>query len=184
MIKSQAHWHLAQTTKLPGELAGWLTDKGSLTLRLQQTSKQQFKVDLQQTGWQKPLSEEALKLEQPLHEHAYCREVILRDGELPRVYARTIVPRASYQALQAHLHIHHLGNRSLGEILFTDPAIKRGSLEVASLRAGNSLFELAKHSGIVMDDSAIMWARRSCFYFADNSLLVCEIFLPNQDWSV
>lgn len=183
MIKSQAHWQPAANAKLPNELAGWLTDKGSLTLRLQQTSQQQFIVDVQQTGWQKPLPEEALKLEQPLHEHAYCREVILRDGDEARVFARTIVPRVSYQALQAHLHIHHLGNRSLGEILFTDPAIKRGSLEVASLRAGHSLFELAKQSGIEMDDSAIMWARRSCFYFADNSLLVCEMFLPHQDWS-
>jgi chorismate--pyruvate lyase len=52
MLKSQTHWHPAPTAKLPGELAGWLTDKGSLTLRLQQTSQQQFKVDLQQTGWQ------------------------------------------------------------------------------------------------------------------------------------
>ena len=183
MLKSQTHWHPAPTAKLPGELTGWLTDKGSLTLRLQQTSQQQFNVDLQQTGWQKPLTEEALKLEQPLYEHAYCREVILRDGDQPRVFARTIVPRASYQALQAHLHIHHLGNRSLGEILFTDPAIKRGPLEVASLRSGQSLFELAKHSSNELNDSSIMWARRSCFYFAENSLLVCEIFLPNQDWS-
>ncbi len=184
MMKSQAHWHSAATAKLPSELAHWLTDKGSLTLRLQQTSQQQFSVDLQQSGWQKPLTEEALKLEQPLHEHAYCREVILRDGDEARVFARTIVPRVSYQALQAHLHIHHLGNRSLGEILFTDPAIKRGPLEVTSLRAGQSLFEQAKHHGIEMDDKAIMWARRSCFYFADSSLLVCEMFLPNQDWSI
>lgn len=184
MMKSQAHWHPAATAKLPNELAGWLTDKGSLTVRLQQTSQQQFSVDLQQSGWQKPLTEEALKLEQPLHEHAYCREVILRDGDEARVFARTIVPRVSYQALQAHLHIHHLGNRSLGEILFTDPAIKRGPLEVTSLRAGHSLFEQAKHHGIEMDDNAIMWARRSCFYFAENSLLVCEMFLPNQDWSI
>ncbi|MDO8826634.1 chorismate lyase [Methylophaga sp.] len=183
MIRSQAHWHSAATAKLPSELADWLTDKGSLTLRLRQTSQKQFSVDLQQTGWQKPLTEEALKLEQPLHENAYCREVILRDGDKARVFARTIVPRASYQALQAHLHIHHLGNRSLGEILFTDPAIKRGPLEVASLRTGQSLFELAKHNGIALDDKAIMWARRSCFYFAGNSLLVCEMFLPNQDWS-
>ena len=71
----------------------------------------------------------------------------------------------------------------LGEILFTDPAIKRGPLEVASLRSGQSLFELAKHSSNELNDSSIMWARRSCFYFADNSLLVCEIFLPNQGWS-
>ena|SRR5690554_3309344 len=182
MMKNQAHWQSAQTAKLPSALADWLTDEGSLTLKLQQTSQQQFQVDLLHTGWQKPLTEEALKLDQALHENAYCREVILRDGELPRVYARTIVPRSSYQALQTHLHIHHLGNRSLGEILFTDPAMVRGSLEVTSLQAGQSLFELAKQSGIEMDVKAVLWARRSCFYFADNKLLVCEMFLPNQDW--
>lgn len=184
MIKSQVHWHPAATAKLPGELADWLTDKGSLTLRLQQTSQQQFNVDVQQTGWQKPFTDEALKLEQPLYQHAYCREVILRDGDCSRVFARTIVPRTSYQALQAHLHIHHLGNRSLGEILFTDPAIQRGPLEVASLRSGQSLFEQAKRYGLELDDKATMWARRSCFSFAGNSLLVCEMFLPNQDWSI
>lgn len=184
MINGQAHWYPANKLKLPGELAAWLTDKNSLTLRLQQTSLQQFHVDLLQTGWQKPLTEEALKLEQPLAQRTYCREVILKDGEQARVFARTVVPRVSYQALQAHLQIHHLGNRSLGEILFTDPAIKRGPLEVASLRSGNHLFELAKKHDIALDDNAVMWARRSCFYFAENSLLVCEMFLPDQDWAV
>lgn len=183
MMKSQARWHPALTTKLPSKLASWLTDQGSLTLRLQQTSEQQFRVDLMHTGWQKPLIDEALKLGQPLAEKAYCREVLLSDGDSPRVYARTIVPRASYQALQTHLHIHHLGNRSLGEILFSDPAIERGPLEVIRLQSGQNLFERAKQYGIDLDESATLWARRSCFHYAVYKLLICEIFLPNQDWS-
>lgn len=183
MTKRQTHWKPALHTELPNYLADWLTDQGSLTLRLQQTSKQQFHVDVTHTGWQNPLVDEAAKLEQPLQEDVYCREVLLKDGELARVFARTIVPRESYKTLQTHLHIHHLGNRSLGEILFSDAAIERGPIEVACIQTGHNLFALAKQSGVELDDDAVLWARRSCFYFAENRLLVCEMFLPNQDWS-
>lgn len=181
MIKSQTHWQPAHAVKLPTELADWLTDTGSLTLKLQQTSQQQFHVDLLDTGWQKPLAEEALRLGQATEEMAYCREVILRDGKLPRVYARTIVPRNSYQKLQAQLPIDSLGNRSLGEMLFNDSAMTRGPLEVARLHSGQALFELARQHGMVLDANIAVWARRSCFYVADNRLLITELFLPSRD---
>lgn len=181
MNNSQTHWQPAHAVKLPTALADWLTDTGSLTLKLQQTSQQQFHVDLLETGWQKPLAEEALKLAQAAEEVAYCREVILRDGTLPRVYARTIVPLNSYQQLQAQLPIESLGNRSLGEMLFNDSAMTRGPLEVARLHGGQALFELARQRGMLLDADAAIWARRSCFYAADNRLLITELFLPSRD---
>lgn len=181
LSNSQTHWQPAHAVKLPTTLADWLTDTGSLTLKLQQTSQQQFYVDLLETGWQKPLAEEALKLAQAAEEIAYCREVILRDGELPRVYARTIVPRNSYQQIQAQLAIGSLGNRSLGEMLFNDSTMTRGPLEVAKLQRGQALFELARQHSTLLDADVAVWARRSCFYAADNRLLITELFLPSRD---
>lgn len=181
MSNGQTHWQPAHAVQLPTALADWLTDTGSLTLKLQQTSQQQFYVDLLETGWQKPLAEEALKLAQGVEEVAYCREVILRDGTLPRVYARTIVSRDSYQKLQAQLPIDSLGNRSLGEMLFNDSVMMRGPLEVARLHSGQALFELVRQRGMLPDANVTLWARRSCFYAADNRLLITELFLPSWD---
>ena len=80
------------------------------------------------------------------------REVELLGNQKPVVNARSLIPLTDDTR-----DILSIGSRPLGEILFDDPDIKRGHLEVGSFE--NS------------------WARRSTFTIGKTNLLVTEIFL-------
>ena len=116
------------------------------------------------------------------HTRAFSREVVLQCGEHALVYARTVIPARTLKGRLSRLA--KLGEKPLGEILFTDPHILRHDLEIARLQPGELLFEKARLS---MKDSqyaavTAIWARRSTFAYHDKRLLVSEIFLPNQEF--
>lgn len=167
-------WHPPQRRLMPAKLASWLTDANSLTRRLQAHNQHDFSVELLGNCWIKPLTDEATSLNLPVTEHIYQREVRLMDGDTANVYARTIIPRTTYMAMQHRFN--HLGNKPLGDLLFSDPLVKRGPIEVACLKPGQWLYEMA-----VLDENyrpKELWARRSPFYLSGKILLVNEIFLP------
>lgn len=167
-------WVRPQRRLMPQNLASWLTDSGSLTRRLQQHNQHGFAVDLLGNSWIKPLMDESLKLNLRLTELSYQREVRLMDGQQANVYARTIVPLATYKAMP--YRFNQLGNKPLGEVLFTDPSVKRGDIEVARLVPGQWLYEMAVLEENCRPDE--LWARRSPFLIKGKPLLVNEIFLP------
>lgn len=174
-MRNWTRWHTPQRRLMPAELAPWLTDSGSLTQRLQAQNQHGFSVQLLNTCWMKPLPEECLFLDIPPTEMAYQREVRLMDGSEANVYARTIIPLATFQAMKQRFN--NLGNRPLGELLFTDPSAKRGAIEVACLKSGQWLYEMALLEECIRPDE--LWARRSHFYLSGKKLLVNEIFLPS-----
>lgn len=178
-MKYWSNWQPPILQSLPPSLRYWLTDTGSLTRQLQQACEQTFSVALLQTDWQRPLPDEALLLRQPLVQLMFQREVQLLDGDVPQVYARTLVPVKTYQAMRARFDA--LGNQSLGEMLFNEPTLRRGPIQVACLRPGQPLFKLAARHLHSKPDR--LWARRSCFYLDDKAMLVNEIFLPSDKWS-
>jgi len=167
-------WHTVQRRLMPRELAPWLSDTGSLTRRLKRHNQVDFSVQLLGNSWIKPLTDESLALQVPLPELSYQREVLLMDGNNANVYARTVVPRTTYMALQHRFN--QLGNKPLGELLFTDPTVVRGPIEIACLKPGQWLYEMA----LLEEPSrpAVLWGRRSQFYLSGKPLLVNEIFLP------
>ena len=175
----RSHWQPPLVQSLPPALREWLTDSGSLTQQLTKVCKQAFSVRLLQSGWQRPLPDESLLLDQPLGQLMFSREVHLLDGDKAEVYARTMVPKHTYQAMQARLET--LGNRSLGEMLFNDPSLQRGEIEVTCLQPRDVLFKLATRHLNELPEK--LWARRSCFYLEDKGMLVNEIFLPSDKWS-
>lgn len=167
-------WHPPQRRLMPAKLASWLTSTDSLTRRLQTYNKHGFSVELLGNCWIKPLTDEAISLGLPMAEHIYQREVRLMDGDTANVYARTVIPRTTYMAMQHRFN--SLGNKPLAELLFTDPQVKRGEIEIACLKPGQWLYEMA-----VLDEDyrpEMLWGRRSVFYLSGNKLLVNEIFLP------
>ncbi len=167
-------WHPPQRRLMPAKLASWLTATDSLTRRLQAHNQYDFSVELLGNCWIKPLTDEAISLGLSTAEHVYQREVRLMDGDNANVYARTVIPRATYLAMQHHFN--SLGNKPLGELLFTDPLVQRGPIEIACLKPDQWLYEMA-----VLDENyrpEILWGRRSVFYLSGKSLLVNEIFLP------
>jgi chorismate--pyruvate lyase len=178
-MKYWTSWQPPLLQSLPVTLRPWLTDTGSLTRLLQQACEQDFSVNLLRTGWQRPLPDEALLLRQPPIRRLFQREVQLLDGGKPQIYARTLVPIKTYQAMRARFN--GLGNQSLGEMLFTDPSLKRGPIQVACLMPDMAQYAMATRD--IEARPACLWARRSCFYLNGKALLVSEVFLPSDKWS-
>jgi len=173
-------WQPPLLQSLPSALRVWLTDTGSLTRRLQQSCQQPFSVALLDNQWRRSLPDEALLLRHAFTQLMLQREVHLLDGSQPQIYARTVVPRSTYLAKSQRFDA--LGNQSLGEMLFNEPSLKRGPLQVACLQPGQFLFEMATKR--LPSRPQYLWARRSCFYVGNKNMLVNEVFLPSDKWSV
>jgi chorismate--pyruvate lyase len=159
---------------MPAALQPWLTDTGSLTRRLQQFNQVDFSVHLLGNHWLAPLPEESLFMATPAQQMAYQREVRLLDGGQANVYARTVIPLATFTALKQRFTT--LGNKPLGEMLFNDPSISRGDIQIALLKPGQWLYEMAVWEEGYRPE--VLWGRRSPFYIGGKILLVNEIFLP------
>ncbi|MEL0028849.1 MAG: chorismate lyase [Perlucidibaca sp.] len=144
----------------PDSVRSWLDEPGSLTARLSTLARGDFRVQVLHEGWARPTREECRHLGLGNHEYAWVREVILLGCGQPWVRARSILPRSSLVGVGRRLT--RLGNRSLGGLLFRDPALIRGDIACARLNL----------------DGAGTWARRSRLVLHDHPVLVAEAFLP------
>ncbi len=138
----------------------WLDEPGSLTARLIQRAQGQFRVQVLSEGWAHPTREERLCLGISAREYAWIREVMLIGNGEHWVQARSILPRSSLVGVGRRLT--RLGNRSLGGLLFRDPALLRGDIASACLTLGGGP----------------VWARRSKLMLHGHPVLVAEAFLP------
>jgi len=173
----QPVWHQATSlflTRAPTLIRPWLIDKQSLTARLRCACTAQFRVQLLDEQWTRiPLSERrALGLGGD--KKAYVRQVHLYCGDTPWVYARTVIPQ---QSLRGKLYgLTKLGNKSLGSVLFAEPTMQRGLMEIAHVSADSLLYTTALGKQDASGDA--IWGRRSVFNLFGGNLLVNEFFLP------
>ncbi|UTA47979.1 chorismate lyase [Simiduia sp. 21SJ11W-1] len=171
----EPHWRDAQQVswQLPKPLLPWLLDEGSLTARLIEHSQQRFAVDLLAQGWGEGYVGEYRLLNSPLRQKMLVREVILQGAGRPWVYARSLVPVTSLQGrLKA---LKQLDNRPLGALLFQDPGMQRGPIQVAEIRPAHGYL----HASAAPQTHTPLWGRRSVFYLDQQPLLVSEVFLPD-----
>ncbi|AWF83577.1 chorismate lyase [Microbulbifer sp. A4B17] len=156
----------------PKPLVPWLTYSGSLTAALKQQSSGDFYVRVLYQGWQAPRCEESLVLGLHHGNRALIREVLLYGCGQPWVYARSVLPERSLQGKSRNLR--SLDTRPLGELLFSEPGIRRGEITLNLLQKSpeSQYCELGGKSPEV-------WGRRSVFWLRDKPLLVAEAFLPN-----
>ncbi len=153
---------------LEPDLHDWLyVDKGSLTRRLTELADGAFSVIPLHQAWQPLRADECAALGVAEASEGWVREVYLCGHEQPWVFARSVAARAQLDA--AGLDLQSLGNRSLGELLFSDPAFARGQLEACHYPA-QWLPQAQRVDGL--------WARRSCFRQNRLGVLVAEVFLP------
>ncbi|AHE97606.1 chorismate--pyruvate lyase [Thioalkalivibrio paradoxus ARh 1] len=156
---------------MPGLVRGWLLEPGSLTQRLRQGCPDGFHLDLLEQRLMRPLRDEALALGRPSHEVAMVRQVRLCCKGVVWVHARTVIPLPSLE--RGLRRLTRLGARPLGEVLFADPTMTRGEVEVIRLTPGHFLHA---QSGAAGDE--VLWGRRSVFTLQRQPLLVSEFFLP------
>ena len=168
-------WRRLRRARVPGAMLPWLYDPGSLTARIRcACGSRRFRVRVLRQGWGRPLYSEARVLGSRPGEIAIVREVELHCDDAPWVFARTLIPASSLRGSARRLA--HLGERPLGEVLFSDPRMQRGAVEMARLSARHRLFQSAV-AGLSQRPGEI-WGRRTLFHMGRHPLLVNELFLP------
>jgi len=167
--------HLVRRTELTPGSRDWLHDEGSLTRRVLERCGGRFRVDVCRQGWSRPLASESQALGAQGRQAALLREVVLRCAEAPWVFARTLIPATTLQGSGRRLAL--LRDRPLGALLFADPGVERGALQVARLLPDHVLFRSAVASLELVPKS--LWARRTLYYMDGRPLLVNEVFLPH-----
>ena len=125
------HWH--NNPPANSLLREWLLNEGSLTRLLQQLSDNQLCIQPVQEGWQQLRDDECLAVGAPCDSQGWVREVFLCGHQQPWVYARSVASRTALE--QNGFDLASLGNRSLGELLFSDQAFNRGAFQVCNLPA-------------------------------------------------
>ncbi|HZV60844.1 MAG TPA: chorismate lyase [Methylophilaceae bacterium] len=151
----------------------WLTERRSLTRRLQLASKK-FEVEPLRFYHGRALPEEAPVLKLRPWQKAMIREVYLRCHDRPVVFAHSVLPCHS---LRGHWQIlSRLGSKPLGAALFSDPRVKRTPLAYKKLNTGHALYRKAVEGTATVPPE--LWARRSVFYLCNSAILVTEVFLP------
>jgi len=145
----------------------WLLDDGSLTRRLTALADGRFRVQPLAEGWQPLRADECMALGVPPGSEGWVREVYLLGDEQPWVFARSVAAKAAL--LAGDIPLQELGTRSLGELLFSDPAFSRGDMQLCRYPA-ERMPEAVREPGL--------WARRSAFVRGPLAVLVAEIFLP------
>lgn len=161
--------------KPPGSAAyrHWLVDRGSLTRRLQELSRD-FSVQGVCQQWASPPPDEASLLGMRAHERALLREVRLCCDGVPVVFAHSVLPRSS---LRGEWHgLGRLGARPLGAALFANPHVIRAPLVFRKLSPRHELYKRATAGMACMPPR--LWARRSVFLLHNAPILVTEVFLP------
>ncbi|MCD6061402.1 MAG: chorismate lyase [Moraxellaceae bacterium] len=150
------HWQLAP----PRPVASWLREPGSLTARLVDLAQGEFRVRLLAQYWGRPAPEEARRLRLHSGRFALIREVALQGHGETWVRARSVLPVSSLTGPGRRLR--RLGTRSLGHLLFRDPTLRRGPIEITR----------------VMQPEGRVFARRSHLVYHGKPVLVAECFLP------
>lgn len=161
--------------RIPERYLPWLLDTASLTQRLIDACRGEFRVQVLNQTWDRPQWDEARALGMRARDRALVRQVQLLCNERPWVYARTILPRTTLTGAERRLA--HLKSRSLGAVLFVDPTLQRERIEIAPLRPSDRLYAFATH-GLDAPPDAI-WGRRTVFRLRGKPLLVSEFFLPD-----
>ena len=162
---------MARCLDCPKPLADWLTERGSLTLRLRQHSGQTLTVERLSQRWQRPLAAEAGLLGLRAGELALVREIVMAGRGQPWVYARSVF---SQDLLKGRLgFLAKRGNAPLGDVLFGNRYISRGFL--SHQRYPMQVVPARFRAGLTQNP----WARIGSFYADGLPLLVTEVFLAD-----
>jgi chorismate lyase len=158
--------------KLPDDVQSWAFESGSLTRRLRNYYGDSVAVKVLFLRWKKPFLSERRLLKLPEHQYSLTREVLLHADGKPLILARTIIPATTIKAAKSNLS--KLGNRPLGEVIFSYPKLERIAMDVTLINRPMWTQPAIAEAGI---DQPI-WGRRTVYAIAHKHMLVSEFFLP------
>ncbi len=151
--------------RFPPEARPWLEELGSLTARLE-CEFGPVRVTVLQEGRGRLLASERRRMGLGAGEWIWIREVLLRAGDRLLVAARTVAPCATLRG--AGGAFARLGNRPLGELLFTHPGVVREGMEWSRVESGHWR---------PAEVQPPRWGRRTLYRIGAGPLLVNEFFL-------
>jgi len=150
MDLSKLNWHdIDYFDDIPEKALFWIRDDQSLTQKLKKRYPD-FRVEVHKQEEASIYNHEISQIGN--EENFIVREVSLYGDNQPVVFARSVIPKNTKTDL-----IMKIGNKPLGEILFTDPNILRKPIEITFQNN--------------------IWGRRSVFVMNDSRILVSEFFL-------
>ena len=158
--------------KIPGNVQSWTYESGSLTQRLRDIYGAGIAVRILLQRWQPPFLSERRLLKLPEHHYNLTREVLLHINGKPLILARTIIPASTIKAAKSNLS--RLGNRPLGEIIFSYPKLERIAMDVTLINPSTWTHPALAEAGIKLP----IWGRRTVYAVAHKHMLVSEFFLP------
>lgn len=163
---------LKSRLNIPNSAASWIFEAGSITQRLRDYYGPRIRVQVLNNHWQRAFISESALLDSPPSKYTLTREVLLYADDIPLVLARTIIPRRTIRSAQQNLS--HLGNRPLGEVIFSYPKLERNALEITQVP------EHLWHQPIqrLTQINQPLWGRRTIYAIHHHPLLVSEFFLP------
>lgn len=144
---------------------------GSLTAALK-AHYPDLRVEILFEGQRPPRGDEARLPGIARRKTVWTREVLLCHGNIPLIYAHSILPAAGKR--HAWNWLRSLGTRPLGEALFSYPGMRRSPLRFRRLPRHHPLMR-SQLSSYALRLPLI--ARRSAFLLQRTTLLVTEIFL-------
>jgi len=141
------------------EITSWLTESGSITSRIKSFSN--FRLKLLRDGpGEVDTAEDDLIITN--YKENNIREVVLFSDEEPFIYAKSILPLETIR-----LGLGALGNlkeNPLGDILFSNPEIKKKYMLFAKFESNKRIF----------------YGRKGIYTVKGYPFSVCEIFLIND----
>jgi chorismate--pyruvate lyase len=160
--------------KLPWE--AFLLHAGSFMQRLVHHGVTNPCIKVLSERWQRPRQEESVVLKIDPQTRVLVREVLIFNERQSWMFARTLIPRE--MLIGEEQALAHLKERSLGSVLFKNPALQRSEFEIACLKP--RMFLHSKAITAVEQSLPDLWARRSLFSLPGKSLLLTEVFLPDM----
>ena len=170
------NWLKFESSDVQMMVRRWLMRTGSMTQHLRCIAKDALKVSVICQNWCPPLSGEKEILCLPEETSTLIREVVLSDGDVPYMYARSVFPKAALTGEGEA--VLTLGDTPLGTLLFKDPALMRSAFLYARLSELHDEYSMIVSRLAALEAVSALWARRSIFSWFSQPVLLTEVFLP------
>ncbi len=162
--------------KMPSAFRDIFFHPASMTSILNQLNNAKISVEMLAHHWQKPHDSEWQCL-QKKESWGIGRDVVLHGVNEPWMYARTFIPESVVRSQGTAFSA--LGERPLGEILFSHPLCRRGNFNVAFLRPGHREYHICVQH--LKETPEYLWARHSLFTLPAGEISLLEVFFPSLE---